>query len=175
MLRGAEYTRVVYARYADDFIIGVEGNHELAKKILEEVKSFVENKLSLEFNKEKTGIVEYSQKPVAFLGYLIMAPNKVGINKYIEQIKINDTIISRRKKTRIRFHMDIAKVLRRLKNRGIIRLRTSHTRHKKLVYRGKFLGNMINFEHPDIIRYYNSVIRGLYNYYDFVNNRSTSL
>ena len=166
---------MTYARYADDFIIGVEGSYDLAKKILSEVKAFVENNLSLKFNDEKTGIIEYSQKPVAFLGYLIMAPNKIGANKYIEQIKINDTTISRRKKTRIRFHMDIKKVLSRLQSRGIIRFRTSHRDHKKLVYRGKFLGNMINFEHPDIIRYYNSVIRGLHNYYDFVNNRSTSL
>ena len=162
-------------RYADDFIIGVEGSYELARKILTEVRNFIEDELSLTLNEEKTGIVGYEEKPIAFLGYTIMAPNKINSQKVIEQIKINDTTISRRKKTRIRFHMDLEKVLNRLKNRGIIRMRTSHSKHEKFVYRGKFLGNMVNFDHPDILRYYNSVIRGLHNYYDFVNNRSASL
>lgn len=166
---------MVYVRYTDDFIIGVEGSCELAKKILAEVQNFVENNLSLLFNAEKTGITEYSEKPVAFLGYQIMAPNKIGSQKVIEQIKINDTTISRRKKTRIRFHMDILKILSRLRNRGIIRRRISHTNHNQLVFRGKYMGNMVNFEHSDIIRYYNSVIRGLHNYYDFVSNRNTAL
>lgn len=29
---------------------------------------------------------------------------------------------------------------------------------------------MVNSDHADILKYYNSVIRGVYNYYSFVNN-----
>lgn len=57
----------------------------------------------------------------------------------------------------------------------MVRKRTSHSDHKRLVFRGAFLGNMVNLDHADIIRYYNSIIRGIYNYYDFVGNREKLL
>merc|ERR1712151_1082674 len=33
------------------------------------------------------------------------------------------------------------------------------------------VGRCINLDHSDIVRYYNSVIQGVLNYYSFVNNR----
>lgn len=57
--------------------------------------------------------------------------------------------------------MDTEKVLNKLAVKGIIKLRTSYKDHSKLIYKGKFLGNMINFDHADILRYYNAVVRGL--------------
>lgn len=169
------YTRVHYVRYADDFVIGVEGSSTMAEEILAKVKSFVEAELLLKFNPDKTGIVKYSQKPVKFLGYEIMAPHKTGISKPIETVKMKGKLITRRKKIRIRFNLDSEKVLKKLETRGIIRKRLSHKLHGRLVYRGKFLGNLVNLDHADIIRYYNSVIRGIYNYYDFVGNRNSLL
>lgn len=35
------------------------------------------------------------------------------------------------------------------------------------------LGRCINLDHQNILRYYNSVIRGVLNYYSFVNNRKS--
>lgn len=101
-----------------------------------------------------------------------MAPHMLKAKKPLETITSNNRQITRRKKIRIRFNMDLQKVLNRLISRRIIRLRTSHTNHSEKIYRGRFLGSLINLDHPDIIRYYNSVIRGLYNFYDFVNNKS---
>ena len=43
-------------------------------------------------------------------------------------------------------------------------------RSMSLIYRGRFKGNLVNSDHADILKYYNSVIRGVYNYYSFVNN-----
>jgi hypothetical protein len=172
---GEFFVRVQYVRYADDFIIGVEGSYTLAKKILVEISDFVEGALSLCFNPDKTGIIDYSKKSVSFLGYTLMAAEKAGINKGIEQIKVKDRVISRRKKIRVRVNMDYLKVLNKLLSKGIIRKRVNHSDHKALVYRGTFQGNLINLDHADIIRYYNSVIRGIYYYYDFVGNRGKLL
>lgn len=147
----------------------------MAREILAKVKTFAEKELLLNFNPDKTGITKYSEKPVKFLGYDIMAPHKSRISKPIEAIKMNDKTITRRKKIRIRFNLDANKVLKRLEARGIIRKRESHKNHGNLVYRGKFLGNLVNLDHADILRYYNSVIRGVHNYYDFVGNRSSLL
>jgi nicotine oxidoreductase len=174
------YVRANYVRYADDFIIGVEGSYQTAVAILGKVQNFINYQLGLKLNPDKTGITKYSVKPVKFLGYIIMAPHLKGIEKPLEALKISDKIsevndtklIARRKKIRIRFHMDYEKVLKRLEANHFIRKRVSHTAHNKLMYRGTFRGNLINLDHADIIRYYNSVMRGIYNYYDFTLNIS---
>lgn len=178
MTKDDSYVRVNYLRYADDFIIGVEGSHKTAVAILERVQSFVTNQLGLKLNPDKTGIIKYSVEPIKFLGYKMMAPHMRGIikpkevlNAKFSTLKGTDSrTIVRRKKIRIRFHMDYEKVLKRLETNRFIRKRTSHKEHEKLIFRGTFKGNLINLDHADIIMYYNSVMRGIYNYYDFTSN-----
>ena len=166
------YIRIHYVRYADDFVIGIEGSHEIAKTILEKVKTFISSSLSLKLNDTKIGITNYSKKKVKFLGYNISAPHFKGNIKPRETInQINyDKIISRRKKIRIRIEMDTEKVFKRLETNRFIRKRNTASDGESLEYRGTFKGNLINLDHADILKYYNSVIRGVYNYYSFVNN-----
>lgn len=174
-VRDESYTRVHYVRYADDFIIGIEGSAKVAKEVLDKVQVFVEDELELKFNPDKTGITKYSEKPVRFLGYSLMAPHLRGTTKPIEHIEANGSTISRRKKIRVRINLDLEKTLKRLIAKGLVRKRTSHSDHQKLNYRGKFMGRLVNLDHADILRYYNWVIRGISNYYDFVNNRKALL
>lgn len=171
MRQDSSYTRIHYVRYADDFIIGVEGNAELASQVLAKVRTFVVKELYLNLHPDKTGIVKYAVKPINFLGYSLNAPHLIGAIKPRETVKVNGKEITRRKKIRIRIFMDYEKVLKRMLANGFIRKRVSHSYHKTLIYRGKFIGSLINLEHADIIRYYNAVIRGIYNYYDFVGNK----
>lgn len=96
---------------------------------------------------------------------------KKGV-KPLETLVNNEKSITRRKKVRPIINMDTEKVLKKLSNNGFIRKRVSHTKHNQLVYRGTFKGNLINFEHPDILKYYNSVLRGIQNYYSFAKNRA---
>ena len=63
-----EYRRVVYVRYADDFLIGVIGSKEDAQHVKEQVKAFAENVLKLELPDEKT-LITHSAKRARFLGY----------------------------------------------------------------------------------------------------------
>lgn len=171
MRRDESFTRVQYVRYADDFVIGVEGSYTMAKEILQKVEKFVMEKLKLKFNPDKTGITNYSTEPVHFLGFKIRAPHHKGSVKPIETIQVGEKLFQRRKKIRIRIDMDVKKVLNKLQSNGFIKKRTSHTKHDELVYGGTYKGNLINLDHADIIKYYNAVIRGLANYYSFASNR----
>jgi group II intron reverse transcriptase/maturase len=166
------YVRIHYVRYVDDFVIGVEGSYGITKTILEKVKTFINSYLALNLNDTKTGITKYSEKIVKFLGYNISAPDFRGNIKPIENMKSSNSgkIISRRKKIRIRIDMDSEKVFKRLETNGFIRKRNSSKDGTFIEYRGTFKGNLINLDHADILKYYNSVIRGIYNYYSFVNN-----
>ncbi len=166
------YIRINYIRYADDFVIGVEGSHTLAKEILQKLNEFVTNKLKLKFNSDKTFISQFDKESFKFLGYEIRAPFMNGGVKPFETIVVNEKSMTRRKKLRISIEMDTKKVLKKLETNGFIRKRTSHTTHNELEYRGTFKGNLINLDHSDIIRYYNSVVRGIQNYYSFASNRA---
>nr|AZP40192.1 hypothetical protein [Ulva flexuosa] len=165
-----DYVRIHYVRYADDFIIGVEGSYQTAKLILYEVENWINDELKLKLNPEKTGIVKYSEKPVKFLGYTLKASQPKGAQKPLERLKTAGRTITRRRKFRIRIHMDYPKILSKLLTKGFIKSRTNHEKHDQREYRGTFRGNLVNLDHADILRYYNSVTRGLYNYYDFAGN-----
>nr|WVH39704.1 hypothetical protein [Ulva taeniata] len=165
-----EYVRIQYVRYADDFIIGVEGSYQTAKTILHEVESWINDELKLKLNPEKTGIIKHSDTPVKFLGYTLKAPHTKGAQKPLESLKTAGRTITRRRKLRIRIYMDYSKVLNKLSTKGFIKTRINHEEHDRRKYRGTFRGNLVNLEHADILRYYNSVTRGLYNYYNFVGN-----
>jgi hypothetical protein len=62
--------RLGYVRYADNFLFGFIGNKTKGIEIMQEVCGFIEGFLSLEINKEKSGITHH-KKGILFLGYHI--------------------------------------------------------------------------------------------------------
>ena len=64
------YARLVYVRYADDWLCGVIGSKEDCKKIKEDFKNFLKEQLQLELSEEKT-LITNAQKSAKFLSYEI--------------------------------------------------------------------------------------------------------
>ena len=64
------YRRMEYIRYADDFLIAIRGSHEDAVRIKHELAAFLQARLKLELNLEKTHITHIS-RGVGFLGHVI--------------------------------------------------------------------------------------------------------
>ncbi len=60
--------KIVYVRYADDFLIGVSGSRKDCEKIKQELTAFISEKLKLELSDEKTRIT-HSSENARFLGY----------------------------------------------------------------------------------------------------------
>ena len=147
------YRRLVYCRYADDFIIGVIGSRQEAQGILEETKSFLKT-LNLEVSEEKTRI-NHSRTKTRFLGYDIATYNTD-----------KPTIVT----TYGRRHVQ------RVANGNMYR----HIPKEKLIsfFKGKNMGNLegkpaavlhrpelLNLDDLEIISTYNAELRGLANYY----------
>lgn len=65
------FVRIKYVRYADDFIIGVRGKKEIARRILQEVSQFLKSDLQLEVNPEKSRIIDTFSDKADFLGMKI--------------------------------------------------------------------------------------------------------
>ena len=71
--RGSEPMRIYYVRYVDEWVIGVEGPFQLAKKIKEDILTFLRVKLKLE--QEETKITHLGKEYAKFLGHYLGWPS----------------------------------------------------------------------------------------------------
>lgn len=151
------YRRLTYVRYADDWLIGIAGPHKETKVIKERVAKFLKENLGLNLSKEKTKITNIKKKTVKFLGYLIRSPNPRG----------NRVTQGRRQYPEMRTYMPSRDVMERL-----VEKKYAKWRKNQKTLRPTGLGWLTNLSHNDIVKHYNSVMKGLSGYYDFVDNRN---
>lgn len=152
--KDSNYSRMYYVRYADDFLIGVNGSKEICQKVKLEMKDFLRT-LNLELNLEKTHITHAVSSKAKFLGYEIgcTPPSKMprGYNsKGILTVKTTNAILL----------APIRKIVEKLVARGFAKKGGVPTRN----------GRYINFELPDIVKHYLAIERGIINYYSLANN-----
>jgi len=153
-----------YVRYVDDFVIGIVGSREEAVSIKENVKRFLEENLRLVLSDEKSLITHFSKTPISFLGTLIKGNCETETRIEL----VNKLEVSKKIKTTSRpvLKAPIEKLFLKATANGFFKKKA-----------GKFVptkvGWLINFDHADILRYYNSVIEEILNFYSFVNNRKS--
>ena len=159
------FKRLYYIRYVDDFIVGVVGSYQATVEIRDKIDAFLRNELRLTLSSEKTSITHFTKKPIFFLGTFIKG--NWERDKTVITIKKKG---STSRKVRMTF-----KVVLNAPIKSIFEKATLNGFFK--VHHGQFIptkvGRCINFDHQDILHYYNSIIRGVLNYYSFVNNRKS--
>lgn len=72
------YRRLKYIRYADDFLLGLDGPKDEAEAIKARLGDFLHDHLKLEMSPEKTLITHAKTEKSRFLGYEISTVNKPG-------------------------------------------------------------------------------------------------
>lgn len=68
MLKDTQYKRLQYVRYADDFLIGVIGSKSDCEMLRCKIKDFLDSKLKMTLNLDKTKITHARDDMAAFLG-----------------------------------------------------------------------------------------------------------
>lgn len=156
------YARLVYVRYADDWLCGVIGSKEDCKKIKEDFKNFLKEQLQLELSEEKT-LITNAQKSAKFLSY---------------EIRVRHSNLTKRDKTgklvrnytgRIVLEVSSDTIRKHLIDTGAMKL-IYH--NGKEIWKPKAIYRLKNCDDLEILDYYNSMIRGFYNYYCIANNSS---
>ena len=148
----SDYMRLVYCRYADDFICGVIGSFKQAMQIKDEISNFLKAYLELDVSPEKTKIVR-ATKGIEFLGYEVKVEwgeryRKVKQGKHFHLKRtINGNVLLRMPK-----HKAIE--FCRKKEYG-------NYQSRKFMHRG-MLFSCSNYE---IVETYNAEFRGFANYY----------
>lgn len=157
-----EYRRIVYVRYADDFLIGVIGSKADAKQVKADVGMFISNELHLEMSTEKT-LITHGNDFAHFLGYEITASSEQNSTRM-------KTRYTKRSYTgRIKLYVPKEKWLNRLLSYGALKINLVEG---KEVWEPTRRPGLMRLDDIEILNQYNAEVRGLYNYYRLAHNVS---
>lgn len=149
------FGRLSYVRYVDDFLIGVIGSKETCAKIKEEIKVFLEKRLAMTLNIDKTHITHATTEKALFLEYDISCtPKSKSPIVYDSRGRLV------RKTNRTVMNAPIKRVVERLRLKGFLNTKNQPTR----------CGRYINTDLWNIVDSYKSIERGVINYYSMANN-----
>ena len=150
------YIRLHYVRYADDFIMGLNGPKIYCEQIVEECRIFLLEQLKLILNTEKTKITHSQLDSAKFLGYRVYT-TKLFKMKIAYNSKDNK-LTSRTTNTVLDSPVD--QIVEKLKQIGYANKKGSPTRN----------GRFINHPLYEIVEHYKMVERGILQYYKLANN-----
>lgn len=161
----ADYRRLHYVRYADDWLIGVIGSKEDCVQIKQEIGWFLKEELHLTLSDEKT-LITNAQSNAHFLGY------DIHVRKSSSQAAYRNA------KGVLQRHYTAAVVMTIPEN--LIRDKLLSCGALSIGYHdGKEVWKPIarrDIQHRnelDILDQYNAEVRGLYNYYSLAQNCCT--
>ena len=158
------FKRIMYVRYADDFVVLYTGTKNEALSIRDQIKVFLEDNCGLDLNLDKT-TVSNLRKGFHFLGAFVVKRNNSGImNRALNQA---NNLITRRSTLRLGVDAPIVNMVQKLIDNGFAR------RNKEARVLAKGLTHLIHLDHFEILKFYNAKIKGIINFYSFAGNRAS--
>lgn len=145
------FRRLVYVRYADDWIIGIRGTKVECKNILNTIKEFLLKELKLNLSETKTLITNPNNEAAIFLGTRLRKAQHTSYNRRHG--------FTQRNPREIRLEIPKERIEKKLREAGFL---------KGITPAPRFLW-MPNTK-DGIILLYNSVYHGIMNYYSFAHN-----
>jgi hypothetical protein len=150
ILTEPDYRRLRYIRYADDFLLGFVGPKKEADDIRQQISEFLEQQLKLTLSVDKTLITHAGNESAKFLGHEIKA------------IRAGDLIANDGRRAA---NGAIALLMPR---KVVSKYLSLYSRRGKITHRNE-LKHETDYT---IIQRYQSVLRGIYNFYCMTNNVS---
>ena len=157
-----DYARLFYVRYADDWLCGVIGSKDDCKRIKEDFKNFLYEKLQLELSEEKT-LITNAQKSAKFLSFEI----RVRQSNLSKRDKIGRLVRNYTGRVVLEVSSDVIK--KRLIDAGAMKF---IYQNGKEIWKPQAIYRLKDCDDLEILDWYNSKIRGFYNYYCIANNSS---
>jgi group II intron reverse transcriptase/maturase len=148
--------RIKYVRYADDFLIAVNGSKEDCEQIKAKLTEFIHDALSMELSQEKT-LITHSNTPARFLGYDVRVRRNNSIkpiNKHLARTMNNKVELNIPLEDKIEKYLILHGIAKR--------------DGKKLIPIHRAI--LLNRTDLEIVTVYNAELRGLCNYYAMASN-----
>ena len=149
--------KMKYVRYADDFIIAVNGSKEDCIEIKRQFADFISSTLKMELSEEKT-LITHSNTHARFLGYDVRVRRS-------NQIKKSGKISKRTLHNMVELNIPLEdKIMKFLFSKNVIAQKKDGTIEP--VHRNR----LIRCTPLEIVNTYNAELRGLCNYYSLGSN-----
>lgn len=150
--------KIKYVRYADDFLIAVNGNRQDCEKIKQELTEFISTTLKMELSQEKT-LITHSNTHARFLGYDVRVRRD-------QQIKPKGKFKTRSMNNKVELSIPFKdKIEKFLFSNGIVKQRSDNGKLEP-IHRPQLL----NRTDLEIVTIYNAELRGICNYYGLASN-----
>ena len=150
--------KIKYVRYADDFLIAVNGNRQDCEKIKQELTEFISTTLKMELSQEKT-LITHSNTPARFLGYDVRVRRD-------QQIKPKGKFKTRSMNNKVELSIPFKdKIEKFLFSNGIVKQRSDNGKLEP-IHRPQLL----NRTDLEIVTIYNAELRGICIYYGLASN-----
>jgi group II intron reverse transcriptase/maturase len=151
----AEFRRMTYCRYADDFLIGIIGSKADAIAEKERLTEFLSTQLHLDLSPDKT-LITNARKRVRFLGYdIIRWPGERKLKHRIKGVPV----IKRVANQQLALSIPWDKIQSFAQTYG-----TVHN------WRGQSRGNLTYLSELELLLLYNAEVRGFLGYYALADN-----
>ena len=158
----ADFRRMQYVRYADDFLISVIGSKSECETIKEDITQFMREQLKLELSDEKT-LITHAQDKAKFLGYEIFIRKSDAVKRN------KDGVLKRDFNGAVVLTLNSAVIQKKLTEYNALEVRNIDG---KDIWWSKPRRYMTPMKPEDILAQYNAETRGLYNYYSLAANVS---
>lgn len=150
--------KLKYVRYADDFLIAVNGSKADCEMIKAKLTEFIRKELKMELSQEKT-LITHSNKPARFLGYDVRVRRDQQVKpwKNCKQRTMNNTV---------ELLIPLKdKVEKYLFNKGAVKQRSDNGKLEPVAR-----VDLTRNTDLEIVTTYDAEIRGLCNYYFLASN-----
>lgn len=158
----ADFRRLQYVRYADDFLISVIGSKSECETIKADITQFMREQLKLELSDEKT-LITHAQDKAKFLGYEIFIRKSDAVKRN------KDGVLKRDFNGAVVLSLNSTVIQKKLTEYNAMEVRNIDG---KDIWWSKPRRYMTPMKPEDILAQYNAEIRGLYNYYSLAINVS---
>lgn len=158
----ADFRRLQYVRYADDFIIGIIGAKEDARAVKQEISSYIASQLKLELSDEKTLVTKATDR-AKFLGFEIRVTPQSNLTK-----KTKSGTKARNFSGHVMLEVPTSVIQNKLLELGAMKI---EVHNKTEIWKPIHRGNLVGRTDLSILDQYNGEVRGFCNYYSIANNR----
>ena len=151
-----DFIRLKYIRFADDWLIGVIGSHQIAEEVREKIRTFLQNELKLTLSEEKTVITHAKTEQAKFLGTLISTGRSQAQQKTALSTNASGVYFDRRSTGwEVVIKCPTEKLIKRLSEKGFC------DANGKPQGKGAYVG----LDADQIIQKYSAINRGIQIYY----------
>jgi group II intron reverse transcriptase/maturase len=155
-VKDPNFVRIKYVRYADDWLVGVIGSHELAEQIKERIGEFLKTRLNLTLSQDKTVITNARTQEAKFLGYRIRLGHTNKEQKQTITTNASGKLFKKRSTgMEVVLKAPIDELVKRLHQKGFCD-KSGNSTHK---------APWMLLDEDQIVELYSSINRGIQQYY----------